>query len=268
MVERHGWSGHCGGKIGFFASLSEIGNFVKRGDIALALGVLAILVVLILPLPSLVLDLFFAISITLSILILMTSRCSSRPRWNFRGCPSDHPLDLDDAAAFAQPRLDAVDPHPRPEGKHAAGEVIEAFGDFVMGGNFVVGHLLRYPGHHQLRRHHQGCRPHRGSGRALHLDAMPGKQMAIDADLNAGLIDEKAARERRKALEAERLLRRDGRCHEIVRGDAIAGLLIVFINIIGGIIIGVAQQGMCFRRTARTYTLLTSATGSSRRCRR
>src|SRR6185503_14367132 len=108
----------------------------------------------------------------------------------------------------------------------------------------------------------------KGSGRIaevaarFHLDAMPGKQMAIDADLNAGMIDEKAARERRKALEDESGFfgAMDG-ASKFVRGDAVAGLLVVFINVIGGIIIGVAQQGMAFGEAARTYTLLTVGDG-------
>src|SRR6266566_2653252 len=121
------------------------------------------------------------------------------------------------------------------EGTAAAGHVIEAFGNFVMGGNFVIGIIVF---------------------------AMPGKQMAIDADLSAGLIDEKAAKERRKALEDESGFfgAMDG-ASKFVRGDAIAGLMVVFINIIGGIIIGVAQQGLSFSEAARTYTLLTVGDG-------
>ena len=149
------------------------------------------------------------------------------------------------------------------EGTDAAGHVIEAFGNFVMGGNFVIGIIV-----FAILVTVNFVVITKGSGRIaevaarFHLDAMPGKQMAIDADLNAGLIDEKAARERRKALEDESGFfgAMDG-ASKFVRGDAIAGLLVVFINIIGGIIIGVAQQGLSFGEAARTYTLLTVGDG-------
>src|SRR5260370_521633 len=149
------------------------------------------------------------------------------------------------------------------EGRAAAGHVIEAFGNFVMGGNFVIGiiefAILVIVNFVVITK---------GSGRIaevaarFHLDAMPGKQMAIDADLSAGLIDEKVAKERRKALEDESGFfgAMDG-ASKFVRGDAVAGLLVVFINVIGGIIIGVAQQGLGFGEAARTYTLLTVGDG-------
>ena len=133
----------------------------------------------------------------------------------------------------------------------AAGHVIEAFGNFVMGGNFVIGIIV-----FAILVIVNFVVITKGSGRIaevaarFHLDAMPGKQMAIDADLSAGLIDEKAAKERRKALEDESGFfgAMDG-ASKFVRGDAVAGLLVVFINIIGGIIIGVAQQGLGFARS-------------------
>ena len=145
----------------------------------------------------------------------------------------------------------------------AAGHVIEAFGNFVMGGNFVIGIIV-----FAILVIVNFVVITKGSGRIaevaarFHLDAMPGKQMAIDADLSAGLIDEKAAKERRKALEDESGFfgAMDG-ASKFVRGDAVAGLLVVFINIIGGIIIGVAQQGLGFGEAARTYTLLTVGDG-------
>jgi flagellar biosynthesis protein FlhA len=149
------------------------------------------------------------------------------------------------------------------EGTDAAGHVIEAFGNFVMGGNFVIGIIV-----FAILVIVNFVVITKGSGRIaevaarFHLDSMPGKQMAIDADLSAGLIDEKVAKERRKALEDESGFfgAMDG-ASKFVRGDAVAGLLVVFINIIGGIIIGVAQQGLSFGEAAHTYTLLTVGDG-------
>jgi flagellar biosynthesis protein FlhA len=244
-----------------FPTLSDIGNIIKRGDIALALGILTILVVLILPLPSLVLDLFFAISITLSILILMTSLFIQAPL-EFSSFPTILLIStmLRLSLNLASTRLILSRGH---EGTDAAGHVIEAFGSFVMGGNFVIGIIV-----FAILVTVNFVVITKGSGRIaevaarFHLDAMPGKQMAIDADLSAGLIDEKVARERRKALEDESGFfgAMDG-ASKFVRGDAVAGLLVVFINIIGGIIIGVAQQGLSFSEAARTYTLLTVGDG-------
>ena len=149
------------------------------------------------------------------------------------------------------------------EGTAAAGHVIEAFGNFVMGGNFVIGVIV-----FAILVIVNFVVITKGSGRIaevaarFNLDAMPGKQMAIDADLSAGLINENEARTRRKDLEDESAFfgAMDG-ASKFVRGDAIAGLLIVFINVIGGMIIGIAQQGMPFADAARTYTLLTVGDG-------
>ena len=244
-----------------FPSFSEIGNILKRGDLALAFGILTILVVLILPLPSIVLDLFLAISITLSILILMTSLFIQAPL-EFSSFPTILLIStmLRLSLNLASTRLILSRGH---EGTDAAGHVIEAFGNFVMGGNFVIGIIV-----FAILVIVNFVVITKGSGRIaevaarFHLDAMPGKQMAIDADLSAGLIDEKVAKERRKALEDESGFfgAMDG-ASKFVRGDAVAGLLVVFINIIGGIIIGVAQQGLSFGEAARTYTLLTVGDG-------
>jgi flagellar biosynthesis protein FlhA len=248
-------------KNGGFPTFSDIGTMLKRGDLALALGVLTILVVLILPLPPLVLDLFLAISITLSILILMTALFIQTPL-EFSAFPTVLLIStmLRLSLNLASTRLILSHGH---EGTAAAGHVIEAFGNFVMGGNFVIGivvfTILVIVNFVVITK---------GSGRIaevaarFNLDAMPGKQMAIDADLSAGLIDEKTAKERRKALEDESGFfgAMDG-ASKFVRGDAIAGLLVVFINVIGGIIIGVAQQGMGFADAARSYTLLTVGDG-------
>src|SRR5579862_1587805 len=242
-------------------SLGEIGTLLKRGDIALAVGVLTILVVLILPLPPILLDLALAISIIVSVLILMTSLFIQAPL-EFSAFPTVLLIAtmLRLALNLASTRLILGHGH---EGTAAAGKVIQAFGGFVMGGNFVIGIIV-----FAILVTVNFVVITKGSGRIaevaarFHLDAMPGKQMAIDADLNAGLIDEKAARERRKALEDESGFfgAMDG-ASKFVRGDAIAGLLVVFINIIGGIIIGVAQQGLSFSEAAQTYTLLTVGDG-------
>jgi flagellar biosynthesis protein FlhA len=242
-------------------SFSDIGRILKRGDLALAFGILTILVVLILPLPSIVLDLFLAISITLSILILMTSLFIQAPL-EFSSFPTILLIStmLRLSLNLASTRLILSRGH---EGTDAAGHVIEAFGNFVMGGNFVIGIIV-----FAILVIVNFVVITKGSGRIaevaarFHLDAMPGKQMAIDADLSAGLIDEKVAKERRKALEDESGFfgAMDG-ASKFVRGDAVAGLLVVFINIIGGIIIGVAQQGLSFGEAARTYTLLTVGDG-------
>jgi flagellar biosynthesis protein FlhA len=244
-----------------FPTLGEIGNILRRGDIALAFGILTILVVLILPLPSIVLDLFLAISITLSILILMTSLFIQTPL-EFSAFPTILLIStmLRLSLNLASTRLILAKGH---EGTAAAGHVIEAFGNFVMGGNFVIGIIV-----FAILVIVNFVVITKGSGRIaevaarFHLDAMPGKQMAIDADLGAGLIDEKTAKDRRKALEDESGFfgAMDG-ASKFVRGDAVAGLLVVFINIIGGIIIGVAQQSMSFGDAARTYTLLTVGDG-------
>jgi flagellar biosynthesis protein FlhA len=241
--------------------LSDIINMLKRGDLALAFGVLTILVVLIMPLPSVVLDLFLAISITLSILILMTALFIQTPL-EFSAFPTVLLIStmLRLSLNLASTRLILAHGH---EGTDAAGHVIQAFGNFVMGGNFVIGIIV-----FAILVTVNFVVITKGSGRIaevaarFHLDSMPGKQMAIDADLSAGLIDEKIAKERRKALEDESGFfgAMDG-ASKFVRGDAIAGLLVVFINVIGGIIIGVVQQGLGFGEAAQAYTLLTVGDG-------
>jgi flagellar biosynthesis protein FlhA len=237
------------------------GALAKRGDIALAVGVMTILVVLIMPLPSVVLDMFLAFSIILSVLILMTALFIHAPL-EFSSFPTILLIAtmLRLALNLASTRLILSRGH---EGPGAAGHVIEAFGNFVMSGNFVIGIIV-----FTILVIVNFVVITKGSGRIaevaarFNLDAMPGKQMAIDADLSAGLIDEVAARTRRKALEDESAFfgAMDG-ASKFVRGDAIAGLLVVFINVIGGMIIGIAQQGMPFSEAARTYTLLTVGDG-------
>ena len=222
---------------------------------------MTILVVLILPLPPLVLDLFLAVSIIISVLILMTALFIQTPL-EFSSFPTVLLIAtmLRLALNLASTRLILSHGH---EGTAAAGHVIEAFGNFVMSGNFVIGIIV-----FTILVIVNFVVITKGSGRIaevaarFHLDAMPGKQMAIDADLSAGLIDEHEARRRRKTLEDESGFfgAMDG-ASKFVRGDAIAGLLVVFINVIGGMIIGIAQQGMPFVEAARTYTLLTVGDG-------
>ncbi len=241
--------------------LSEIGAFFKRGDLALAVGVLTILVVLILPLPPILLDFSLAISIIFSVLILMTALFIHTPL-EFSAFPTVLLIAtmLRLALNLASTRLILAHGH---EGTDAAGHVIEAFGNFVMSGNFVIGIIV-----FTILIIVNFVVITKGSGRIaevaarFHLDAMPGKQMAIDADLSAGLIDEKEARRRRQNLEDEGGFfgAMDG-ASKFVRGDAIAGLLVVFINVIGGMIIGIAQQGLSFADAAHSYTILTVGDG-------
>src|ERR1700719_3274055 len=241
--------------------LGEIADLLKRGDIALAVGMMTILVVLILPLPPFVLDLFLAISIILSVLILMTSLFIHAPL-EFSAFPTVLLIAtmLRLALNLASTRLILANGH---TGTSAAGHVIEAFGNFVMGGNFVIGMIV-----FGILVIVNFVVITKGSGRIAEvaarftLDAMPGKQMAIDADLSAGLIDETEARRRRKQLEDESAFfgAMDG-ASKFVRGDAVAGLLIVFINVVGGMIVGIAQQGLAFSEAVRTYTSLTVGDG-------
>jgi len=241
--------------------IGDLGAFMKRGDIALAVGVLTILVVLILPLPPLLLDFALAISIIFSVLILMTSLFIHGPL-EFSAFPTVLLIAtmLRLALNLASTRLILSRGH---QGTDAAGHVIQAFGNFVMSGNFVIGIIV-----FTILVIVNFVVITKGSGRIaevaarFHLDAMPGKQMAIDADLSAGLIDEKEARRRRQELEDEGGFfgAMDG-ASKFVRGDAIAGLLVVFINVIGGMVIGIAQQGLSFSEAAHSYTLLTVGDG-------
>jgi flagellar biosynthesis protein FlhA len=251
-----------GGGPGFgLPNLTDIRTILGRGDIALAIGVMTILVVLILPLPATLLDMALAVSIILSVLILMTGLFIQAPL-EFSAFPTVLLIAtmLRLSLNLASTRLILAHGH---EGTAAAGHVIEAFGNFVMGGNFVIGIIV-----FTILVIVNFVVITKGSGRIaevaarFHLDAMPGKQMAIDADLSAGLIDEAEARRRRKTLEDESSFygAMDG-ASKFVRGDAVAGLLVVFINVIGGMIVGIAQQGMSFGDAARTYTLLTVGDG-------
>jgi flagellar biosynthesis protein FlhA len=241
--------------------LSDVGTMLQRGDIGLAIGVMVILTILVVPLPPFLLDVFLAVSIILSVLILMVALFISAPL-EFTIFPTVLLIAtmLRLALNLASTRLILANGH---TGTGAAGHVIEAFGQFAMGGNFVIGIIV-----FAILVIVNFIVITKGSGRIAEvaarftLDAMPGKQMAIDADLNTGLIDQEQAKARRKALEDEASFfgAMDG-ASKFVRGDAIAGLLITLINVIGGIIIGVMQQNMGFGDAARVYTILTVGDG-------
>ncbi|HZD25047.1 MAG TPA: flagellar biosynthesis protein FlhA [Alphaproteobacteria bacterium] len=241
--------------------LGGLAKRLKQGDIALALGVMTILVVLILPMPSWMLDGALAVSITFSVMILMTCLFIARPL-EFSSFPTVLLLAtmLRLALNLASTRLILSNGH---HGTQAAGKVIQAFGNFVMGGNFVIGVIV-----FAILVIVNFVVITKGSGRIAEvaarfsLDAMPGKQMAIDADLSAGMIDEAEARHRRRQLEDESAFfgAMDGAA-KFVRGDAVAGLLITFINVIGGIIVGVVQNDLSFSEASHTYTLLTVGDG-------
>lgn len=244
-----------------FPSFGELFNLLRQGDIGLAVGVMGIIVVLILPMPAFMLDLLLAVSIVFSVLILMTALFIHKPL-DFSAFPTVLLIAAMSRLALnlASTRLILADGH---EGTGAAGNVIEAFGNFVMRGNFVIGIIV-----FAILLIVNFIVITKGSGRIAEvaarftLDAMPGKQMAIDADLSAGLIDENQARTRRQELEDESSFfgSMDG-ASKFVRGDAIAGLLITFINIIGGMIIGVGQMGLGFEEASSNYTLLTVGDG-------
>jgi len=254
----------AGGFMGAFAGItpaSILTDLSKRGDLALAIGIMAIIVVLILPLPAFLLDFSLAISITFSVLVLMTALFIQKPL-EFSAFPTVLLIAtmLRLALNLASTRLILSHGH---DGTDAAGKVIEAFGHFVMQGNFVIGVIV-----FAILVIVNFVVITKGSGRIAEvaarftLDAMPGKQMAIDADLSSGLIDEQEARIRRSNLEQESSFfgAMDG-ASKFVRGDAVAGLLITFINVVGGIIVGVAQNGLSFADAAHTYTILTVGDG-------
>lgn len=231
------------------------------GDVIFALAIVGILVVLLLPVPSGLLDLLLGISVTFSVLILMTALFIDRPL-NFSSFPTILLVStmLRLSLNIASTRLILSHGHTGPS---AAGHVIEAFGGFVMGGSVIIGAII-----FAILTIINFVVITKGSGRIAEvsarfsLDAMPGKQMAIDADLSSGLIDEETARKRRKDLEDESTFfgAMDG-ASKFVRGDAIAGLLITVINLVAGMIIGVVEKDMAFSEAVRTYTILTIGDG-------
>lgn len=230
-------------------------------DIFMAIGVLVVLFILLVPLPSFLLDILLTFSITIGIIILMVSMYTTSPL-NFSVFPSLllivtlYRLALN----IASTRIILLHGS---EGELAAGRVIHTFGQFVVGGSYVVGIvvfaifvLINF-----VVITKGATRIGEVTARFT-LDAMPGKQMAIDADLNAGMITEEEARQRRERIsrEAEFYGAMDG-ATKFVRGDAIAGIVITLINIIGGIVIGVLQMGMPFQEALKTYTILTIGDG-------
>ncbi len=256
-----GTAGNQGGAGSFGGRVQSLSKLLRRGEIALALGLMTILTVLIIPMPPWMLDISLALSITVSVLVLMVVLFIEKPL-DFSTFPTVLLIVtmLRLSLNLASTRLILTHGH---EGTAAAGHVIEAFGGFIMGGNYVIGIIV-----FAILVLVNFVVITKGSGRIAEvsarfsLDAMPGKQMAVDADLSAGLIDEAEARKRRKTLEDESNFfgAMDGAA-KFVRGDAIAGLVITFINVIGGMIIGVAQQGLSMGDAAKSYTLLTVGDG-------
>ncbi len=234
---------------------------VDKSNLIAAAGVVGILLLMILPLPAPALDLFLALNITISLLVFLMSIYILKPL-DFPVFPSLllittlFRLSLN----IASTRLILLHGH---EGVDAAGKIIMGFGHFVVGGNFVVGAIVFF-----ILVIINFVVITKGAGRIAEvaarftLDAMPGKQMAIDADLNAGLIDEAEAKRRREEIskESEFYGAMDG-ASKFVRGEAIAGLIIMAINVIGGFVIGVLQQGMPVASAAQSYTLLTIGDG-------
>lgn len=235
---------------------SPFAKFGKQADIYMALAVIGILIVLVIPVPPGILDVLLAFNISFSIVILLTTLYITRPLdlSVFPGMLLVITL-LRLSLNVASTRLIL--------GEAYAGEVINAFGNFVVKGNYVVGFIIFL-----ILIVIQFVVITKGAGRISEvaarftLDAMPGKQMAIDADLNAGLITEADARRRRDDIskEADFYGAMDG-ASKFVRGDAIAGILITIINVIGGFVIGVLQKGMPLSEALTTYTLLSVGDG-------
>ena len=239
----------------------DLWGMLAKGEVALALGVVSVIVLLILPVPSILLDLLLAISITSAVLILMTALLIRRPL-EFSAFPTVllvatlYRLGLNVASV----RLILGKGH---EGTHAAGAVIQTFGKLMMQGNFIIGVIV-----FAILVIVNFVVVTKGSSRIAEvaarftLDSMPGKQMAIDADLSAGLIDETEARRRRKDLEQESTFfgAMDG-ASKFVRGDAMAGLIITGINIVGGMLIGVFQHHLPIGEAASHYTVMTIGDG-------
>ncbi len=239
----------------------ELNNFRKNSDIYVAVALIGVLALMIIPLPAFVLDLFLAANITIALAILLVCLYTRHPL-DFSVFPSVllvttlFRLSLN----VASTRLILM--HGR-EGVEAAGAVIKAFGSFVVGGNYIVGAVMFL-----ILVIINFTVITKGAGRVAEvsarftLDAMPGKQMAIDADLSAGFITEKVARNRREKVrrEADFYGAMDG-ASKFVRGDAVAGILIMLVNIFGGLIIGVWQQGLALNVALTNYTLLTIGEG-------
>jgi flagellar biosynthesis protein FlhA len=238
-----------------------LNRLVKHSDLMVAFGVLGTLIVMILPIPAPLMDFLFVLSITMSISILLVSVYAGKPL-DF----SVFPTVLLFSTLFrlslnvASTRLVLLHGH---EGPSAAGHVIETFGNFVVGGSYIVGIVVFV-----LLIIINFVVITKGAGRVAEvaarfiLDSLPGKQMAIDAELNNGMINEDEARKRRKRIEQEADFygAMDG-ASKFVRGDAIAGILITVVNILGGFAIGVLQKGLGLGQAAELYTLMTIGDG-------
>lgn len=250
--------------------MKQIGSFLPATNwlgelkITVLAGPLLILMVLsmmILPLPPFALDIFFTFNISLAVMVLLVSMFTNKPL-EFAAFPAILLFTtlLRLALNVASTRVVLIEGH---NGGDAAGKVIEAFGQFLVGGNFVVGLVV-----FMILVIINFMVITKGAGRIAEvgarfmLDAMPGKQMAIDADLNAGLIGEEEARTRRSSVaqEADFYGSMDG-ANKFVRGDAVAGLVIMVVNIVGGLLIGVLQHELSFGDSAKTYTLMAVGDG-------
>jgi flagellar biosynthesis protein FlhA len=240
---------------------SAMASIASSSSAMLAMGVIGILLVMLVPLPTFILDILLSFSITISIIILLMSMYVMKPL-DFSAFPSVllTVTLLRLSLNVASTRLILLHGN---EGTGAAGQVIKAFGSFVVGGNYVVGMIvfsvLVVINFVVITK---GATRIAEVAARFTLDAMPGKQMSIDADLNTGLISDSDARRRRREIETEANFygSMDG-ASKFVRGDAVAGIIIVLVNIIGGLIIGVMQQGMPLVDAARTYTLLSIGDG-------
>jgi len=242
-------------------ALRWLSETLRQRDLLFAIFIILVIGVLVIPMPSFLLDVGLAITITLSTLILLVA-IMTRRALDFSSFPTVLLVAtmIRLTLNLSSTRLILTHGH---TGSHAAGHIIEAFGKLLMGGNFVIGIIIFV-----ILSIVSLVVVNKGSGRIAEvaarfsLDAMPGKQMAIDADLSAGLIDENEARRRRKDLEDESAFygAMDG-ASKFVKGDAIAGLLIVVINIVGGLITGVIQHGLSFADAAHSYTILTVGDG-------
>jgi len=233
----------------------------RNGMLGVPIILVALLAMLVVPLPPFMLDIFFTFNITLSLVVILSGVYSKRPL-DFAAFPTVLLLAtlLRLALNIASTRIVLLEGH---TGTDAAGHVIEAFGDFVIGGNYAVGLVV-----FAILVIINFVVVTKGAGRISEvsarftLDSMPGKQMSIDADLNAGVIDSEEAKRRREDVvaEADFYGSMDG-ASKFVRGDAVAGILILFINIIGGLSIGMVQHDMGFSAAVENYTLLTIGDG-------
>lgn len=239
----------------------DVLGWVNRGEVLMAVGVIGVIMLLILPVPKMLLDLLLAISLVSSVLILMTAVMMKRPL-DFAIFPTVLLVSTLFRLGLNLASTRLILTHGQ-EGHDAAGQVINAFGQLMMGGNFIIGVII-----FAIILVVNFVVITKGSTRIAEvsarftLDSMPGKQMAIDADLSSGLISEDQAKIRRKELEQESTFfgAMDG-ASKFVRGDAVAGLIITFINVIGGILIGTLQHKMALPDAANTYVQLTIGDG-------